>query len=101
LTGVGVAGVGVAAVSGLMLIENKSTVEANCPDKWCNQEGLDAVASGKTLTAVNTAGWIAGGVGLGAGLYFLLSGGRTRASVPQVAPSVGRDGFAFWYRGNF
>jgi len=102
LTGVGLAGVGVAAVSGLMLIENKSTVEANCPNKACvNEEGLDAVAAGKTLTAVNTAGWIAGGVGLGAGIYLLLSGGRTRASVPQVAPSVGRDGFAFWYRGSF
>lgn len=102
LTGVGVAGLGVAAVSGVMLLDDKSTVEANCPDKACvNQEGLDAVASGRTLTVVNTAGWIAGGVGLGAGLYFLLSGARTRASTPQVAPSVGRDGFAFWYRGSF
>jgi hypothetical protein len=102
MTGLGVAGLSVAAVSGIMLIEDKRVAEANCPNKACvNQEGLDAVASGRTLTAVNTAGWIAGGVGLGAGLYFLLSGGRTHASAPRVTPSVGRGGFAFWYEGTF
>jgi hypothetical protein len=102
LTGLGVAGVGVAAVSGLMRMEDRGTVETNCPDNVCiNQKGLDAVASGRTLTAVNTAGWIAGGVGLGSGLYFLLSGGRSSASAPRVTPSVARDGFSFWYGGTF
>jgi hypothetical protein len=102
LTGIGVAGLGVAAVSGVMLMNDKRTIEANCPDKACvNQEGLDAVDSARTLSAVNTAAWIAGGVGLGAGLYLLLTAGRSSGSAPAVAPSVGRDGFAFWYRGSF
>jgi hypothetical protein len=83
-------------------MNDKRTIEANCPDKACvNQEGLDAVDSARTLSAVNTAAWIAGGVGLGAGLYLLLTAGRSSGSAPAVAPSVGRDGFAFWYRGSF
>jgi hypothetical protein len=102
LTGVGVAGLGTAAVSGLMLLDNKQTVETNCPQKNCmNQEGLDAAATGRTLTTVNTASWIAGGVGLAAGLYFLLSAGRSDKGTTGILPSFGRDGAAVWCKGSF
>ena len=85
-----------------MLIDSKQTVEKNCPEKNClNQEGLDAAASGRTLTTVNTASWIAGGVGLGVGLFFLLSAGRNDKSTTAIAPSFGRDEFAVWCKGSF
>jgi hypothetical protein len=102
MTGVGVAGLGTAAVSGIMLIDNKRTVEANCPEKNCtSQEGLDAAASGRTLTTVNTVSWIAGGAGLAAGIYFLLSAGRNDKTTTAVLPSLGRDEFALWCKGSF
>ncbi|HEX9296458.1 MAG TPA: tetratricopeptide repeat protein [Polyangiaceae bacterium] len=90
--GIGVAGVGAATVTGLMLVNKKSTVETSCPDKTCtSQDGLDAVSSGKTLLVANTAAWIVGGVGLGLGAYFLLKPQRnptTPALVPSVGPGV-------------
>ena len=102
MTGVGIAGLGTAAVSGVMLLDSKRTVETNCPEKNCmNQEGLDAAASGRTLTTVNTVSWIAGGVGLGVGLYFLLSAHRNDKSTTAIAPSFGRDEFAVWCKGSF
>jgi hypothetical protein len=102
MTSVGVAGAATAAVTGIMLIDNKRIVDANCPQKNCtSQEGLDAAASGRMLTTVNTASWVAGGVGLGVGLYFLLSAGRHDKSTTAVLPSFGRDEFAVWCKGTF
>jgi hypothetical protein len=102
MTGVGVAGVGAATVSGLMLLDNKRTVETNCPDKVClNQEGFDAAAASRSLTTVNTASWIAGGVGLGVGLFFLLSAGRSDKGTTAIAPSLGRGELGVFCKGTF
>jgi hypothetical protein len=70
-----------------MLVRTKSTVDANCIDKVCNAQGLDAVATGKTLIIVNTAAWIVGGLGLGTGAFFLLSGSKSQTTT-ALAPSV-------------
>jgi hypothetical protein len=88
--GIGVAGVGTAAVSGLMLVNQRSKVETLCPDKSCStQQGVDAAAMGKTLLVVNTAGWVVGAVGLGLGAYLILSPSSSRvttALVPAATP---------------
>jgi hypothetical protein len=102
MAGTGVAGVGTAAVTGLLLLDRKSTVDADCPNKACDtQEGLDAVAAARTLSTVNTAAWIAGGVGLGLGAYLLISTAPRGRGTTAVAPSVSHDGFAVWCRGTF
>jgi hypothetical protein len=100
LGGIGVAGVGGAVASGLMLVRTKSTVDANCIDKVCNSQGLDAVATGKTLIIVNTAAWIVGGLGLGTGAFFLLSGSKSQTTT-ALAPSVGPTGASLSYVGSF
>jgi hypothetical protein len=100
LGGVGLAGVGTAAVSGLMLIGTRSKVASNCVDKVCNQEGLDAAARGKTLLVVNAASWVVGGLGLGLGTYFLLSAPKAQATTGLV-PSVGPGGASLSYAGTF
>jgi hypothetical protein len=91
--GIGVAGVGAAAVSGLMLVNQRSKVETLCPDKSCTtQEGVDAAATGKTLLVVNTAAWVVGAVGLGLGAYLVLSPSSskvTTALVPAATPQGG------------
>jgi hypothetical protein len=85
-----------------MVLDRKKTVEADCPNKICfTQEGLDAAASARTLTAVNTAAWIAGGVGLGLGAYLLLSTTPRDKGTTAIAPTLGRDGFGFSCRGTF
>jgi hypothetical protein len=102
LAGAGVAGVGTAAVTGIMLLDSKKTVEADCPNKSCmTQEGLDAAATGRTLTTVNTAAWIAGGAALGIGAYLLISAAPKDKATGAIAPSVSPDGFSVWCRGSF
>ena len=100
LAGVGVAGVGAAATTGLMLIGTKSTIDGHCRDKLCDPEGIDAVNSGKTLVVVNTAAWIVGGLGLGLGGYFLLSGSKSQPTT-ALAPRIGPDGASLSCVGRF
>lgn len=101
LGGVGVAGVATAVVSGILILNAKKTIDANCrPDKACNQQGLDAVSRGKTLLVVNTAGWIVGGLGLGFGTYFVLSTSKARATT-ALESRVGSDGVSLSYVGTF
>jgi hypothetical protein len=102
LAGAGVASVGTAAVTGVMLLDYKNTVDADCPNRTClTQEGLDAASTARTLTTVNTAAWIAGGVGLGLGAYLLVFSAPNQRKTTAVAPSVSHDGFAVWCRGTF
>ncbi len=72
--GIGIAGVAVGAVTGLMVLGKKSVVDNNCDaDKRCNQTGVDAASSGKTLGVVSTTGFIVGAVGIGIGTWLVLS----------------------------
>jgi hypothetical protein len=91
LGGVGVAGGVTAAVTSVLLVKDKSTADANCPDKACvNQKGLDAVSQGKALIPVNAAAFTVGAAGLGLGAYFVLSnhrGGPAAAIGPGIVAS--------------
>ena len=83
LGGVGVVGLGVGAVTGLMVLGKQHTVDAEChPDKSCTQAGVDAASSGHSLQAVSNVSWVVGAVALGAGAYFLLTSG------PSTKPST-------------
>lgn len=85
--GVGVVGVGVGAVAGAMVFSKKSTIDSHCDaSKACDAEGLDAASSARTLSTVSTVGFVVGAVGLGAGLYFLLSG--SGGAAPRTALST-------------
>jgi hypothetical protein len=99
--GVGVAGVGVAVVTGSMLMSKKTSLETTCPNKMCaDQAGVDSASSGKTLLVVNTVGWVVGGVGLGLGAYLLLSAPRSRATAALV-PAAAPDGASLSCVGTF
>ena len=101
LGGVGIAGVGTAIASGLLLVNTKKTVADNCTaDKVCTQEGLDAVDNGKKLVIVNTAGWIVGGLGLGLGAYFVLSSPKSSTSA-AITTRLGPDGASLSCIGSF
>lgn len=75
LGGVGVAGLGVGAVTGVMVLGKKSTVDDNCDSaRRCNQTGIDAADSGRTLGTISGASFIIGAIATTAGAYILLSG---------------------------
>jgi hypothetical protein len=72
----GLAALAVSGVTGVMVLDRKNTVEADCnrDTKLCNsREGLDAADSGKTLSAISTTGLAVGVLGVGVGAYLILS----------------------------
>jgi hypothetical protein len=83
--GVGAAGVLVATITGLMLLDKRSTVDEHCDsDNRCDGKGLAAADDGQLLTPINTAAWLVGlaGVGTGAYLYFT-------TTPPEPSPGSG------------
>jgi hypothetical protein len=92
LGSVGVASSVTAAVTSVLLVKDKSTADANCPNKTCvNQKGLDAVSQGKTLTVVNAAAFAVGAAGLGLGAYLVLSN-RQDGAAATIGPGVVASG---------
>ncbi len=99
--GVGVVGIGTAAVTGMMLVGIKRTVSDNCDEsKVCNQDGLDAAANGKKLIVANAIGWGVGAVGLGVGAYLILSAPKAQPAA-VLAPSIGPGSASLTYVGRF
>jgi hypothetical protein len=88
LGGIGIVGVGVGAVTGLMVLSKKSTVDDNCDPKTklCNQTGKDAADSGKTLGTISGASFILGAVALGAGAYLVLSSKEKEPTEVGIGP---------------
>jgi len=70
--GVGATGLLVGAITGGVVLSEKSTVDANCVGQRCNDEGLDAVDTAQTLATVSTVSIVMGlvFVGGGAALWF-------------------------------
>jgi hypothetical protein len=86
LAGVGVAALGTATITGLLVQSKKSAVDAGChPDKSCTSAGLDAAHSGRTLEIVSNVGWVVGAAALAAGTYFVLRAGSSGKPSTAVA----------------
>jgi hypothetical protein len=88
LGGVGVAGLATGAVTGLLALDRASTVKAHCPGLACDPQGLSAASQGQWLASTSTVAFIAGGVLVAAGAYFVFFGGSRSSSV-AIAPAVG------------
>jgi hypothetical protein len=100
--GVGAAAVLVAATTGLMLIGKNATIRNHCdPDNTCDEQGMSAAESARGLMKLNTASWIVGVVGLGAGtVLWITSGSSTPPGSALVAPSPA-TGMGVQLRGAF
>jgi hypothetical protein len=88
LGGIGVAGLAAGAVTGLLALDRASTVKDHCTGQACDPQGLDAASQGKWLAPTSTVAFIAGGVLVAAGGYFVFFGGRRSSSV-ALAPAIG------------
>jgi hypothetical protein len=91
LGGVGVAGLITGAVAGALVLQKKGVVDDHCDDeKRCDDEGIDATKSGKTLGIVTTVGLVTGVVGLGAGAYLIVSAGSSNDGAAASVTWTGR-----------
>lgn len=85
---IGLAGVAAAAVTGILILSDKSTASERCtPDcvtatGEVDSTGADAVQRGKTLLPINVVAWVVAGAGLGAGAFFLIT---SRKQAPRAA----------------
>ena len=90
--GIGATGLAVAVTTSILLLNDKSTRDADCnAQKQCSQAGLDAAGGIHSLVPWNWAGWIVGAVGAGAGAYFLFTTPSSTSAQTGlvVAPSAG------------
>jgi len=87
--GVGLAGLVVGAVTGALVLEDKSAADAGCFDatKTCTPAGKAAADAGRTLGPVTTVALVVGAAGVVAGGVWLGVRGSHKASVAVgVAP---------------
>jgi hypothetical protein len=84
--GLGIVGVGVGAVTGLMSISQVNDVKQACPNNVCPTTRQSDIDSAKSLGTISTIAFVAGGVGVGAGIIGLvLQGGQSREATPSSA----------------
>jgi hypothetical protein len=98
---VGVVGLAVSLGTGAMVLSKKSTVEDECVNKRCTDEGLDAGDTGRTLSTVSTVSFVAGLVGVGAGLALVLTSDHKRGTATSVSAAPLQGGAAFRLGGRF
>jgi len=103
LGGVGIAGLGVGVTAGILTLGKKSTTDSQCDPgrQICSQEGHDAASAGRTLAAVSTVGWIVGALGVGAGVYLILTSDSDKGSSTALQTSVIPGGAALAVHSRF
>jgi hypothetical protein len=74
---VGGVGLGVAALSGILVLSNRSVVDDHCAQKRCDAEGLAAGERGALWSTVNTVALPVGLIGTAFATYFFLSSPKT------------------------
>ena len=98
--GAGLAGIGVAIATGLILPARQKTVDAHCgaavglPENRCDATGFDAATSGKSLAGINTVAWIAGGLAVATGVTLVIVGSVGREQPAAAIELRAAPGFA-------
>lgn len=91
--GIGLAAVGVGAVTGILAIGVKSDLEETCPvPSACSQEGQGLASKGEALTTTGTITFLAGLAFIGGGIALVLTSpvsSKTTAFVPAALPGGG------------
>jgi hypothetical protein len=78
LLGAGVVGLGVGTFAGLKVLSKKNDVDAHCDAaRVCDDTAFEAASQGKSWSTVSTVSFAAGAVLAGAGVYLVLSYGKS------------------------
>jgi hypothetical protein len=104
--GVGLVGVVVGAATGAGAIATRGTLDDNCVDTVCNQEGKDAADTTKLLGNISTISFAVGGAALVTGvvLYLIAPNGEdTEASAARwsLGPTGDGRGAQLQWRGSW
>jgi hypothetical protein len=100
--GVGIASFVGAAVTGILIVGDKSTANTDCTPEPCTHPGVSAVDGGKTLLAVNAVTWALGIAGVGAGVTMILvGGGHGEKPGGSVTASISPGPGGFVFQGTF
>lgn len=91
--GVGAAGIVVGSVTGILALGKDSTVKDNCPNQGCPPAFHDDLDAAKRFSTISTISFAVGLIGVGVGVWGLLSSpsptaDKTHAST-SVRPSLG------------
>jgi hypothetical protein len=84
--GVGAVGIAVGSVTGLMSLSEASTAKEGCTDNICPTKNEEAADSSKTLANISNVGFAVGLIGIGVGIYGLLSSGSTTEAPASARP---------------
>jgi hypothetical protein len=87
VTGIGVAALGVGAVTGLVAMSETSDIESRCDGTSCDPRDADKVDSVRSLAAVSTVGFVAGGILTAGGVVLLIALGPGDAEDAARAPA--------------
>lgn len=99
--GVGLAGLGVMAVTGILAVGKKGELEHMCPDPTrCESPGPALAREGQALTTASTAAAVIGLVGVGAGATLLVWSSRSSRTA-RLGPVVWAGGAGAVLEGRF
>jgi hypothetical protein len=94
--GAGLAGLAVGGVTGILALVDRGAIQSQCPShRGCSPEIVDRASAGKALSITSTFAFVAGAVGASAGLYLVLTGGKSAAATKvglTLLPDGGRVG---------
>ncbi|HVY48368.1 MAG TPA: hypothetical protein VHB21_20915, partial [Minicystis sp.] len=85
--GVGLASLGLGAVTGIVAIGDKSDADKNCPNKTCNAAGRSKIDSANTMALVSTIGFGVGIAAVGTGLFLVLTSRGSQPATQEPAPA--------------
>jgi len=90
--GLAAVGLGVGAVTGLLSISQVSDVKKDCLNDVCPVRRQDDIDSARSLGTISTIAFIAGGVGVGAGvLGLVLKGKQDSSDAPAPPPATAKS----------
>ncbi len=91
--GIGLAGVAAAAVTGIVILNDKAIGDDRCQPTCSDASARSAVATGKTLIPINYAAFGVAILGVGIGSYLVLtSSPKPGSGAAWLSPQVGPDG---------
>jgi hypothetical protein len=98
--GVGLLAIAASLTAGALAISAQNTIEEECDNKRCTDEGLQAGDRGRTLTTIANIAAAVGVAGLGVGAYLVLT---SNSSTPETTASTPArvNGAVLGVRGTF
>jgi hypothetical protein len=99
--GIGGAGIGLGSISLWITLSYKSDLDKNCENGTCPPSEAEDVGSYKVLHWFPVAGFVAGGVGIAAGIALLVTAPSADAAPEQAGVSVWLAGDRVGVQGKF